>query len=325
MLAASVDDVPLATALPGGAQYEPKFDGWRGCLLRTADGAQLRARSGRDLSALFPELVAAAVEQLEPGTTLDGELVVWSGSRVDFAALQRRTAARTRIHQLAAASPANFLAFDLLDLAGADQRPRPLRERRERLETLMAGAGVPLQLVPATTDRDLALAWLRDYARARVGVEGLVIKALGQPYQPGRRGWLKHKTYGGVDAVIGAVTGSAARPERLILGLPDADGDLRIAGSTLPLKPAQVREVAALVEPLDEARHPWSHQLLVRHLSAWTPSRSAVVTVRPEVVAEVATGTGNDARQWREQARYLRVRTDLAASDLDPDLDPRTG
>lgn len=317
MLAASVADVPRETALPGGAQYEPKFDGWRGCLLRTTGGVQLRARSGRELTALFPELAAAALEQLAPGTTLDGELVVWSGGRIDFAALQRRTAGRAGE---AVRSPATFLAFDLLDLAGADQRPLPLRERREALETLMAGTAAPLQLVPATTDREVALAWLRDYATARVGVEGLVIKPRGQPYQPGRRGWLKHKTYDGVDAVIGAVTGSATRPERLILGLPDAAGALLIAGSTLPLQPAQVRELADLLEPLDETAHPWSNQLLVRHLSAWTPSRRPVVTVRPDVVAEVATGTGNDARQWRELARYLRPRTDLRPADLGPEI-----
>jgi hypothetical protein len=116
--------------------------------------------------------------------------------------------------------------------------------------------------------------------------------------------------------VIGAVTGSPDRPERLILGLPGPVGDLRIAGSTLPLKPDQVHELAGLLQPVEEQDHPWSAQLLTRHLAAWGPSRRPIITVAPTIVAEVETGTAEPPGKWRELARLRRLHPELALSDL---------
>src|SRR4051794_2955030 len=54
------------------------------------------SRKGADLAAGFPEIVQAALEQLEPGTVIDGELVVWRDGRLDFGALAPRLAYRGR-------------------------------------------------------------------------------------------------------------------------------------------------------------------------------------------------------------------------------------
>jgi ATP-dependent DNA ligase len=62
--------------------------------------------------------------------------------------------------------------------------------RRTALEALLA-VRPPLQLTPQTSDRAVAEQWLEQYADTGVGVEGLVIKGLQQPYLPGRRDWLK--------------------------------------------------------------------------------------------------------------------------------------
>ena len=48
-----------------------------------------------------------------------------------------------------------------------------------------------LHLTPQTADAELAQDWLVDYAAASVGVDGLVVKRLDEPYQPGKHGWLK--------------------------------------------------------------------------------------------------------------------------------------
>jgi hypothetical protein len=169
---------------------------------------------------------------------LDGELVVWDGEsgRLDFTALQRRVIAPARAGAYARQRPASVVAFDLLAEAGEPLASRPLRERRQRLEALVPLLEPPLQVTPATRDRDVAAVWLREYADAAVGIEGLVVKGLGDPYAPGRRGWLKLKTRTTAEAVVGAVTGTLARPERLILGLRDRDtGRLLVAGGTAPL------------------------------------------------------------------------------------------
>jgi hypothetical protein len=63
--------------------------------MRTADGrVQLQSRQQRPLTNAFPDIVELLAERLPPGTAVDGELVVMTGPRIDFQALQRRLASR---------------------------------------------------------------------------------------------------------------------------------------------------------------------------------------------------------------------------------------
>ena len=55
----------------------------------------------------------------------------------------------------------------------------------------LAPLAPPLQITPDTRDQDVAAVWLRDYTSADVGIEGVVIKGLGQPYRSDARTWLK--------------------------------------------------------------------------------------------------------------------------------------
>lgn len=75
--ARAVEHVPAPGALPGGCMYERKWDGFRCVLARDDAGVRLWSRRDADLTRTFPEVAAAAAEQAEPGTLLDGELVVY--------------------------------------------------------------------------------------------------------------------------------------------------------------------------------------------------------------------------------------------------------
>ena len=127
--------------------------------------------------------------------------------------------------------PANLIVFDVLQDLGADVRGLPFRARRARLERLAGSMVPPLQVTPGTSDIELARQWLEDYGRADVGIEGLVAKGMTSRYQPGVRGWVKHKILDTVDVVVGAVIGTCENAERLVLGRSDDDGTLRIVGS----------------------------------------------------------------------------------------------
>jgi hypothetical protein len=132
MLAKPAATLPAGSALPGGTVYEPKM----GRLPRTARAHEQRllglVAQGADLAAGFPEIVQAACERLEPGTVIDGELVVWRDGRLDFGALAPRLAYRGR--RLPADLPAaSFLAFDVLAIRDVDVRREPLRARRAQL------------------------------------------------------------------------------------------------------------------------------------------------------------------------------------------------
>jgi ATP-dependent DNA ligase len=125
-LAKPVEALPPRNALPEGCLYEPKWDGYRALIRVDDDGARIRSRRGTDLTSAFPDVAAAAAEQLHPGTLLDGELVIWDTDRdgLDFAALQRRLASAPRVARLAARQPASFVAFDILLSPGVRRRSR---------------------------------------------------------------------------------------------------------------------------------------------------------------------------------------------------------
>src|SRR4051812_18380855 len=83
-----------------------------------------------------------------------------------------------------------LFAFDLLAVDGADLRPAPLEERRERLAALLVGAHPGLRLSEAL-ESDGAL--ILKHACA-LGLEGIVSKRRDAPYRSGRSPtWLKVK------------------------------------------------------------------------------------------------------------------------------------
>ena len=77
---------------------------------------------------------------LPADTLIDGEIVVADvQGRSDFTALQQRlTVARRAAAAAAIARSAVLLVFDVLALSGNDLRDRPLVERRQALEHLIA-------------------------------------------------------------------------------------------------------------------------------------------------------------------------------------------
>lgn len=237
-LAEAVTTLPRAP----GLAYEPKFDGHRLVVVRTVEDVVLQARSGRIVTAAFPDLAAAA-RQLPAGTVLDGEVVVWQEGRTDFALVQRRAAATAaRAAVLAQSLPASYAAFDVLELAGLDLRARPYERRRALLVDLLLPLGPPLQPVPMTTDPELAATWYETLPAS--GIEGLVVKRLDQPYPAGRRGWRKLRHTNVRDAAVVGYTGSPRRPVALVLVLPVGDETPLVSS---PLTPALRAEVAAAV------------------------------------------------------------------------------
>jgi ATP-dependent DNA ligase len=318
MLAKPTDHLPVEREMPGGSSYEPKWDGYRALLGVDADGyASIRSRRGADITRSFPDVAGPAAEQLAPGTLLDGELVVWGGEELDFSQLQRRIASPARAASLARARPATFMAFDILSLAGVDLTDEQLRIRRRRLQSLAPGLAPPLQVTPATRDRAVAQTWLREYAEAAVGIEGLVIKGLGTRYHPGTRGWLKLRTTETAEVIVGAIAGTVRAPERLVLGRYDAAGELVVVGGTSDLKPGQQREVGALLEPMT-GQHPWPADVPMGGAGGWTRERARPLTrVNPMLVVEIEAGSAYADQHWRHIVKFIRPRPDLTPEEID--------
>jgi DNA ligase 1 len=185
---------------------EWKWDGIRGQLVRRGMRCVLWSRGEEIITDRFPEIIDGA-SLLPEGTVLDGEILAGSGDAVlPFSRLQQRVGRRKLTPKILREIPARFIAYDLLELEGEDWRPRPLRERRARLETLLLDASAPvLSLSPAAPGRTWeALADMRNLARSK-GVEGLMLKEWRSPYGVGRQrgAWWKWKVDPfAVDAVL---------------------------------------------------------------------------------------------------------------------------
>ncbi|MGW6838843.1 ATP-dependent DNA ligase [Streptomyces sp. NPDC054949] len=178
MLAQAAETIPSPGTLRHVA-YEQKFDGHRALLFTPpapGEPVLLQTRRGSLIQDRFPDLVAAAIEQLPNGLVLDGGLLVWDPTegRLSFEALQRLAAARARgAAARAARTPAYFIVFDLLQ---ADDIELPYRGRRRRLEVLFAARGLsaPWTLCRMTTDL-AAREWLESWTDVS-GVEGILIR-----------------------------------------------------------------------------------------------------------------------------------------------------
>jgi ATP-dependent DNA ligase len=280
--------------------YEPKFDGWRAAVFTAAGVVQ--SRRDNDLAARFPEIVAAVRGLGE--LVLDGELVALREGKLDFGALTSMPRSR-----LMSGITVYFIAFDLLADGTEDLRPRPYRERRERLEWRLTAVGPPMQLVPVTADRDAALEWMRPDL-ADVGIEGVVAKDATMPYRAGRTGdWRKIRQKIVVDAVVVGVAGSVSRPEALVLARPDETGELRQIGLSLPLSPAMRDAAAPLVIPNDEPRRRLPGAAFAQPGTEYQPVRPALVV---EAEAE-ATVLGFTARL---RPKVHRIRPELTPADV---------
>lgn len=176
---------------------EWKWDGIRLQLIRRDAEVALWSRGEERLDGRFPEIEQAAA-QWTRDAVIDGELLAWrdDDAPLPFTALQTRIQRRKPGAKTLADTPVRVLAYDLLELDGEDLRARPLRERRARLEALLAAHPHPrIALSPQLQPGDWRDAHtLREQARQR-GVEGCMLKRLESPYQVGRKrgDWWKWK------------------------------------------------------------------------------------------------------------------------------------
>ena len=177
---------------------------------------------------------------------------------LDFDLLSLRIhPAASRIAKLAAETPASFVAFDLLAEGDDDLRERPFRERRARLEQLMADAAPPVLVTPATTDRALAEEWFERFEGA--GLDGVVAKPLDGPYLEGKRTMQKVKHQRTADCVVGGYREHKdGGVGSLLLGLFDDAGRAAPRRRGEQLRGAAARGVArgARAVPRRRARRP---------------------------------------------------------------------
>jgi hypothetical protein len=97
------------------------------------------------------------------------------------------------------------------------------------------------------------------------------------------------------EAVIGGALASLDAPEALLLGRPDPDGRLRVAGRTAALPPPVRRELGALLVPPD-GPHPWPRRIPSSRFGHLPSKPIDYTPTEPLVVVEVDTRHGQSRR-----------------------------
>ena len=201
------------------AVSEVKYDGYRALAAISGGRISLQSRNALDLAASFPKVVRGLKKIVAAEVVLDGEIIALDdGGNGRFKLLQRGE------------GELRYAVFDVLWLDGEDLRSRPLEERRDLLESLLANVDPPVVLAERLPE-DLgdAMAEVR-----RRGLEGLIAKRKGSPYRSGVRGadWSKVKVLLVQElAVVGFTPPTGGRPAvgALHLGFRDG-GKWRYAG-----------------------------------------------------------------------------------------------
>ncbi len=326
MLAKLTESVPDGD----GFLYEPKWDGFRAIVFRAGGDLFIQSRDLRPLDRYFPELHEALLAGLPDRAVLDGEIVIATSHGLDFDALQLRLhPAASRVAMLAKETPSAFVAFDLLAAEGRDLRARPQQERRALLEQLLATASPPIYLTPMTRDVAVARDWLDRFEGA--GLDGVIAKPEGAPYQPGKRAMLKIKHARTADCVVGGFrwhkNGPGTLVGSLLLGLYDEQGRLHHVGVTSSFTTAARKALAEELAPLRTGAldgHPWREWAagagdgstrMPGGQSRWSAGKDlSWEPLRIERVCEVKYDHMQGAR-FRHAAIFERWRPDKQPSD----------
>lgn len=318
MLARSVKKIPA------GMYYEAKWDGFRSIIFRDGAEVEIGSRNERPMTRYFPEIVAAAREQLPERCVVDGEIVIVSDGRLQFESLLNRIhPAESRVNLLAEETPASFVAFDLLALDRTSYMEMPFSERRAALVEALADAGPPVYVTPCTTDESIAEQWFDQFEGA--GLDGVIAKLGDAAYEPGgRKSMMKIKHDRTADCVVAGFRWHKSGPVvgSLLLGLYDEDGQLQHVGVSAAFSAQRRKELLDELEPYrtdDLAGHPWGEWALAEAhaegrlpgaVSRWNAKKDlSWEPLRPELVVEVAYDHMQGTR-FRHTAQFRRWRTD---------------
>jgi DNA ligase-1 len=317
MLAQKAEDIADALDATEHSLIEYKYDGMRTKIHVRGDDVRVFTRRLEEVTTQFPDIVAAVHDEITAESAIiEAEVVAYdpeTGSPIPFQEFSKRIKRKNDIEEMAAEYPATVHVFDLLYHDGESLVDTPLTDRVERLEGIINHDGETIQraesLQPASVEE--AESFYADALEA--GQEGLIVKNMNAPYQPGSRvGYmLKVKPMmEPLDLVVVQAKWSEGRKSdwlgRLRLACWDAEREeLREVGRMFSgLTDAELREITAKLEPLIQS----------------VDGRTA--KLRPEVVIEVEyeeiqESTTYDSGYALRFPRFGGFRDDLGPKDAD--------
>ncbi|HTA48404.1 MAG TPA: ATP-dependent DNA ligase [Verrucomicrobiae bacterium] len=342
MLASPIESAQEGLSYFADAAVEDKYDGIRAQAHISGGEVRFFSRTRDEITESFPEL-PDALAGLQEDAILDGEIVAWEepGRARPFSVLQQRLGRKKVSDRMLREVPVAYLVFDILYANGELLIDRPLRERGQILDELLAaerktahhrdtesqsktGQGKlvfddkhpetnVVNIIRAPVIRASSAAQLEEHfaaAQAR-GNEGLMIKDLDSTYTPGKRGkaWLKMKReLATLDVVVTAVEYGHGKRVGVLsdytFGVWEGDKLVNIGKAYSGLTDAEIGEMT---------------QWFLDHTLEDQGFRR---TVEPKIVLEVAFNNmmqsdRHDSGYALRFPRIVRLRPDKSAHDAD--------
>lgn len=276
MLAQPADDVADAMARIPMAALEWKLDGARVQVHKSGADVRIYSRTGNDVTAAAPEIASAVRRARAQSLILDGEAIALrpDGAPYPFQDTMRRFGRVLDVEARRETLPLSAFFFDCLRCEEQDLVAKPGGVRFEALSTVLP----PELLIARLVTGELVAAQAFYDEALEHGHEGVLVKALDAPYDPGARSafWLKVKRSHTLDLVVLAAEWGHGRRRgwlsNLHLGALDpANGQYVMLGKTF--------------KGMTDAMLEWqTAELLKRELAR----DGGTVSVRPELVVEVA-------------------------------------
>lgn len=213
MLARAIEESDLDAKNWDGWVMEPKHDGMRAIIHRTADGVEIYSRTGKSQKGKCPQLELALL-QLPVDTILDGELAIATRGMTTVRRRDKRIPVVdfNKTMRVMGSNPAKavqrqkefgdikFIMFDVLRVGGIDSMHLAQEDRMD----ISDGIAIPgvLHNPQFAVDKETYDEWVK------AGIEGAILKELTGVYLPGKRSkdWLKVKSAKTFDVIVTGFT-----------------------------------------------------------------------------------------------------------------------
>ena len=285
--------------------FEIKWDGVRALAWINDGELTLRARSGSDITAQYPELAGLPASFRGQNAILDGEIAALDArGRSDFEKLQERMHVRAPGQKLLSEFPVVYFAFDLPYCDGYDLRAAPLLQRKQLLQRLLHSSE-RFRFSDHQLEKGKELFELAKQNE----LEGIIAKRIDSRYVSERStNWLKLKTSRTLDAVIGgwtAARGAGMPFGSLLLGLYEGK-KLRFVGHVGSGFDAEThKDVAAKLKKLETSKCPFDRVPETNEKATW---------VTPNLVAHVRFSGWTQEKRLRHPV-FLGLREDAKPQD----------